>query len=1054
MTTAMRTIVTTILCCASFASVSVAADDIKPWKFVCIPDLMNNDVKYPDPRWDDALDFVLNSIKNEDPDFVVVPGDLVMGRWSHNAEHLEKMADIYLPAWTRRMEAHGLKYYVAVGDHEIGDDPWQGDKRQLVPLYKQKFVEHIAMPKNGPTGFKGTTFYIKHKNLLLVAMDEFEQDADGNVHVRTGEVQQAWLRTTLIDHQDTPHRVVMGHVPVLPGWKARSSSRMSMPGGSNSPLWKIMAERKTDLYLCGEVHDITMQQRDNVLQVVSGSQPSNVPELNYLVVTVHPDRLDLEMKKIETILEGSDSTEHDPYGVDPYLKRIVRISEENKKKGMQIVGTMTINKAGGERFVNRSGIFETEYSVQDEPVVAAAKIKGELRKGVLPDEGSPRWRKQSGNANESIDNGVWTINSPTNWYRGIRFDEPTRMAGESGRVEINWATTSTHNLGADGLSIGTRGSRIRIHPLAVPDGEDMILFGRPEGMTPDNSDNRVPIPDDMDFNASKMNTYTVKWMTDDTGDVNEFELILNGRSLGTFDALQPAAVIPDGIGIELRGGESRIGGISWSLYQGGTPARDRAVDNARKLVADGKRQLFLDDVMVAHTAGVKRTLHQAKKYEGNPIIKRGQTEWNIYRTQLYGTVLYDPDVRGFKMWYLSGARFPYQEPITLDGQKRIPNYQLVGYAESEDGFNWELPNLGIVEYNGSKKNNICRIGRTNAEGVAVVYHPEVKDPNKRYKALYWEHSAGDPEPAPGISVMSASTSADGKTWKDHGDVIPYASDTGHQALWDPAIQKYVAYGRFNAGGRRVARAESEDFFKWSVPEMVFAADAGDPPATQIYGMGVGLYEGVYIGTPWIFDIGNTHHIDVELATSRDGKNWTRVAQGTPIIPNGPEGSWDHGICYTACGAPQVKGDTMFFFYSASVADHNYSNRAKEGTPEWFDEWKKIGTSIGVATLRRDGFVSMDAGDAEGQVTTETFTWPKGARLRINADATGGHVIVDVFDEHGERLNVEANARPITGDQIDTSVWLTAGDTDRIAGKEVQLRFRLKNASLYSWWLEK
>jgi hypothetical protein len=170
-------------------------DSTEPWKFVSIPDLMNDDVDYPDSRWDDALEYVLDAIRAEEPDFVLVAGDLVMGRWSHNREHLEKMAVRYYPAWTNRMRAHGLKYFTALGDHEIGDDPWQGEKRALVPHYKQAFREHLQMPAGGPPGFDRTTFAVRHKNLLMVAVDMFEQDADGAVQVRVGDTLR--LRFTL-----------------------------------------------------------------------------------------------------------------------------------------------------------------------------------------------------------------------------------------------------------------------------------------------------------------------------------------------------------------------------------------------------------------------------------------------------------------------------------------------------------------------------------------------------------------------------------------------------------------------------------------------------------------------------------------------------------------------------------------------------------------------------------------------------------------------------------------------------------------------------------------
>ena len=105
------------------------------WTFVSIPDFTNNDVTFPEPRWDDALDYVLDAIKAEDPAFVLVAGDLVMGRWSQNRKHLKQMASTYYRAGSPACRHTALIFMLPLGDHEIGYDPWEGNKRNLVPFY-------------------------------------------------------------------------------------------------------------------------------------------------------------------------------------------------------------------------------------------------------------------------------------------------------------------------------------------------------------------------------------------------------------------------------------------------------------------------------------------------------------------------------------------------------------------------------------------------------------------------------------------------------------------------------------------------------------------------------------------------------------------------------------------------------------------------------------------------------------------------------------------------------------------------------------------------------
>lgn len=354
-----------LTCCFVAVGIEVSAkENIKPpsvWRFVSIPDFLNNDVAYPEPKWDQALDYVLGAIKEENPDFVVVAGDLVMGHWSKNKKDIQNKARVYYPAWIKRMQAYGLNFYAAVGDHELGDDPWEGKKKLLVHFYEKAFRKYLQMPGNGPEHMKGLAFSVLHENMLIIVVDVFEKDTNGDVTIGVSGEQLAWVKKTLEKNKDVKHVAVIGHVPILPGWKTRSSSQLSIKSGSKSELWQTFEKYGVDLYLCGEVHDISIQRKGNVHQIVHGSQPSHVPEFNYLLVTVFPDRMELELKQIDTILEG------DQGGGYKYANRIVRISKEKKKEGFVTVGKMTIRKHGKQKqFEYKEGVFKNRFSNLDE----------------------------------------------------------------------------------------------------------------------------------------------------------------------------------------------------------------------------------------------------------------------------------------------------------------------------------------------------------------------------------------------------------------------------------------------------------------------------------------------------------------------------------------------------------------------------------------------------------------------------------------------------------------------------------------------------------------
>ena len=252
------------------------------------------------------------------------------------------------------------------------------------------------------------------------------------------------------------------------------------------------------------------------------------------------------------------------------------------------------------------------------------------------------------------------------------------------------------------------------------------------------------------------------------------------------------------------------------------------------------RYLFLDLHHITRIEGLYRRMHQPKRHPDNPIL-RGENPWESVAS-LYGTALYDPQDSLFKMWYLTG---PYVDGMVQIRQRNaLGNVTLLGYATSTDGVHWEKPILNQVDFEGSTANNLVDIGRTNCEGIAVIYDEHETDPARRYKGFYWEHGGIDTfVQYEGRTIwgdgdgdgMWMSFSPDGVHWTncEANPVIPLDSDTTQSLVWDPKIQKYVVFGRFGSGGRKTARAESTDAIHFSEPKRVFECDGIDEEGTQI-----------------------------------------------------------------------------------------------------------------------------------------------------------------------------------------------------------------------------
>jgi len=105
-------------------------------------------------------------------------------------------------------------------------------------------------------------------------------------------------------------------------------------------------------------------------------------------------------------------------------------------------------------------------------------------------------------------------------------------------------------------------------------------------------------------------------------------------------------------------------------------------------------------------------------------------------------------------------------------------------------------------------------------------------------------------------------------------------------------------------------------------------------------------------------------------------------------------------------------------------------------------------AICLAVLRRDGFVSLDAGENEGQVLTRPFTVP-GSQLYVNVAAPRGELGVEVLGAG----QVVAQSAPLIGDLQRAPVKWSTGHIAALKDQRASLRFTLRNAQFYSYWLE-
>ncbi len=477
-----------------------------------------------------------------------------------------------------------------------------------------------------------------------------------------------------------------------------------------------------------------------------------------------------------------------------------------------------------------------------------------------------------------------------------------------------------------------------------------------------------------------------------------------------------------------------------------------------------QKQLLFDDYVVEDIRDTKRKINKPIKYSGNPIIVTDRP-WESFAIPndsaslpvMPNTVLYDKEEKIFKMW---GTIFRY---VFYDSAKNSGYTYWAVYLTSKDGIHWQKPNLDIVEFNGSKNNNIIMQGKWWAPVGTVIKEMSEPDSQKRYKMLYTDVYGMDVFKKMSFdelkknykklldeyyqngkvqSVVCVAYSPDGIHWTPSKDnpVMYTESDCMNTVFWDKNINKYVWFMRPNvyAGPwkRRIARTESKDFIHWDFPRTVLVPDELDP--TRFYGMPVFYDDGVYFGLLQIY-YDKSAKIEIQLAYSRNSFDWKRLPTREVFIGNGPKGSFDEGMIFTA---PPVKvGNELWFYYSGATSSHNETGGIR---------------AVGLAKIKADRYIAQENVDGkEGKVLTRPFVL-KGNKININALTKNGSVQTELLTFEGEKIKgfEKENSIPFVGDSLNATVkWKGKEDISELKGKIIRIKFYLNNASIYSFKID-
>jgi hypothetical protein len=215
---------------------------------------------------------------------------------------------------------------------------------------------------------------------------------------------------------------------------------------------------------------------------------------------------------------------------------------------------------------------------------------------------------------------------------------------------------------------------------------------------------------------------------------------------------------------------------------------------------------------------------------------------------------------------------------------------------------------------------------------------------------------------------------------------------------------------------------------------------------QLYNLDVFAYESLMIGLFTIWQgpdnetckqYGIHKRNEVFVGYSRDGFHWHRPDRKAFLPVGDVPHAWNGGNVQSAGGGLLVVGDRLHLYCSG---------RTKS-------EGQDI-NSTGLATMRRDGFASMDAQRKTGQLTTRPVRF-QGSRLFVNAHLGKGELRAEVLDESNNVIEPfsQKNSIPMKTDSTCSELrWNGRADLKTLAGKVVRFRFHLTNGSLYAFWV--
>jgi hypothetical protein len=186
------------------------------------------------------------------PQFIVFPGDEVVGLTA-DANALRMQWHHWLNSEMGWLDLRVVPLWHTTSNHTTYDE-----------MSENMFREVLQLPRNGPPGQEGLSYWVRRGDLLLIFVHTLWTGLGGEGHVETD-----WLEATLREHRDARHKLVLGHHPVFPVNGFSGSYQREIGHEYRDRFWDILALAGVVAYVCSHILAFDVQVHRGVLQICS-----------------------------------------------------------------------------------------------------------------------------------------------------------------------------------------------------------------------------------------------------------------------------------------------------------------------------------------------------------------------------------------------------------------------------------------------------------------------------------------------------------------------------------------------------------------------------------------------------------------------------------------------------------------------------------------------------------------------------------------------------------------------------------------------------------------